>query len=181
MAFPDTPAVALPDPDSRTESDGASLRAKLNAILDPYRLEIEGLRTKVGYTASADTASLDYLINRSREQLAVFGHQGSLTVAAGTTRFRFPWAVTLLGVTAAIGTAPTGAAVVLDVNKNGSTIFTTQANRPTIAVNGFSTTAEPSPDITSMVAGDYLTVDRDQIGSSATGADLTVFIRYRRS
>lgn len=115
------------------------------------------------------------------EMLAVFGADGALTVRTGATRFRFPWAVTILGVTAAVGTAPTGASLIMDVSKNGTTIFTTQGNRPTIAAGANATASEPTPDVTSMAAGDYLTVDIDQIGSTVAGSDLSVFIRYRRT
>lgn len=115
------------------------------------------------------------------DALASFSRSGALVVSTGTGRFRFPFAATLLGVTAAINTAPTGAAVVVDVHKNGTTIFTSQANRPSIAISGNATTSEPAPDVTSVAAGDYLTVDVDQIGSTVAGSDLTVFVRYRRT
>jgi len=115
----------------------------------------------------------------SLEALATFSGAGVLTVGAGTSRFRFPFAATIVGVSAAVGTAPTGASLIIDVNKNGTTIFTTQANRPTI-VSGANHAVEATPDVTAVAAGDWLTVDRDQVGSSVAGADLSVFIRYRR-
>jgi hypothetical protein len=58
------------------------------------------------------------------------------------------------------------------VNKNGSTIFTTQANRPTI-VSG-ALTSVSVPDVTTWANGDYLTVDIDQVGSTTPGTDLQV-------
>ena len=115
------------------------------------------------------------------EDIATFAKTGTLAVGAGTGRFRFPWAATILGVTAAVNTAPTGASLIADVNKNGTTIFTTQSNRPTITATTNATTSEPTPGVTAIVAGDYLTVDIDQIGSTVAGADLTVFVRYRKT
>lgn len=123
------------------------------------------------------------------EDIVPYSKTGTLTTGTGTIRYRFPWAATLLGVTAAVNTAPsgttstpiTGASLVLDVNKNGTTIFTTQSNRPNIASGGTATAAEPTPDVTSIVAGDYLTVDIDYVGSTTAGADLTVIIRYKRA
>jgi hypothetical protein len=115
------------------------------------------------------------------EEMAPFSGAGTLAVGAGVGRFRFPFPATIIGVTAAVNTAPVGAAIILDVDKNGTTIFTTQANRPSIADGANATASEAVPDVTSMSAGDYLTVDRDQVGSTAAGADLTVFIRYRRT
>jgi hypothetical protein len=69
----------------------------------------------------------------------------------------------------------------VDVNKNGTTIFTTQANRPTVVAAANATAADAVPDVTAIASGDYLTVDRDQVGSATPGSDLTVFVRYQRT
>ena len=74
-------------------------------------------------------------------------------------------------------TAPTGASIVVDVNKNGTTIFTTQANRPTVAAAG-NVSGQAVPDVTSLAVGDYLTVDIDQVGSTIAGADLVVVLKF---
>ncbi len=110
--------------------------------------------------------------------LAPFEQPGVLAVAVGKGRYRFPIAVTLISVAATVNTAPTGASVLVDVNKNGTTIFTTQSNRPSIAASAFAS-SDATPDVTAMAAGDYLTVDIDQIGSTIPGADLEVLIRYK--
>ena len=106
-----------------------------------------------------------------------WSYPGALVAGGGPIRIPFPRAATITNVAAVINTAPTGASVIIDVNKNGTTIFTTQANRPTIAV---STNADntSTPDVTSIAANDYLTVDVDQIGSTVAGSDLTVRIDY---
>jgi hypothetical protein len=62
----------------------------------------------------------------------------------------------------------TGSTIV-DVNLNGTTIFTTQSGRPELAyddVDGVATSG--TPDVVTLVAGDILTIDIDQI---ATGAE----------
>lgn len=102
---------------------------------------------------------------------------GTLVVGTGQVRYYFHRAVTGLLVVAGVGTAPTGAAVIFDVNKNGTTAFTTQGNRPQIAVSTF-TDASSVPDITTAAAGDYLTVDVDQIGSTVAGANASISIFY---
>lgn len=106
---------------------------------------------------------------------------GILTVRTGVTRFRFPFGATILGISGMVSTAPTGAAIIFDVNRNGNSVFTSSLNRPQIAVGSFSTLTEIVPDVFSMTLGDYLTVDIDQIGSTVAGSDLTVFIRYRQT
>lgn len=107
--------------------------------------------------------------------LTVGNLPGTVAVGTGTTRFYNPFgrSMTLYKGFASVGTAPTGASLIVDINKNGTTIFTTQANRPTIAVSTFFDDT-PAPDVTSWPAGDYLTFDVDQIGSTVAGADLVV-------
>lgn len=99
-----------------------------------------------------------------------------LVTGTGATRLYNDTGVTLTisSVRASVGTAPTGATLIVDVNKNGTTIFTTQANRPAIAISG--NTATGTPDVTSWASGDYLTVDVDQVGSTVAGSDLTVVV-----
>lgn len=111
--------------------------------------------------------------------LIAFTRNGALAVLAGTTRFRVPVNCTILGVAATVGGAPTGASLIVDVNKNGTTLFTNQANRPTIAA-GANASGDTVPDITALVAGDYLTIDTDQVGSTVAGSDLVVVVRLRQ-
>jgi hypothetical protein len=113
-------------------------------------------------------------------QTISFARSGSLFVTTGQGRFVMPCAGTIIGVLASVGTAPTGAAVIADVLKNGTTVFTTSGNRPTIAISGnVSTTTVP--DVTTLVAGDYLTSDIDQVGSTIAGADLNVQVLWNPS
>lgn len=109
-----------------------------------------------------------------------FAKAGSLTGAAGPGTF--PWyndtgvPLTVRSVRASVGTAPAGAAVLVDVNLNGTTIFSTQANRPTIAA-GSKTSGKATGFSTSVIPdGGAITVDIDQVGTTAAGSDLVVQI-----
>lgn len=104
-----------------------------------------------------------------------FGVNGTLVVGAGSVRFYAPFACTLVRVQTAVGVAPTGASVIVDANKNGTTIFTAQANRPAIAASAY-VSSWVAPDVTTLAAGDYVTVDVDQVGSSVAGSDLVVML-----
>jgi hypothetical protein len=104
-----------------------------------------------------------------------FSHAGNAVVGSGTMRYYVDQTWTISTVRASVNVAPTGAAILVDVNKNGTTIFTTQANRPEIAVST-NTDVSGTPNVTSLASGDYLTVDIDQIGSTIAGADLVVTI-----
>jgi hypothetical protein len=115
------------------------------------------------------------------ESIVVFGHSHVLTVTAGASRYRFPFPATLVGISAAVGTAPTGAPILIDVNRGGATVFGFPSDRLSIAA-GEHDAAETTEILHSAIAaGDYLTCDIDQVGSSDPGADLTVFIRYQRN
>lgn len=109
-------------------------------------------------------------------QILPFSTSGNLTVGTGQHRIYNDTGVTQIirAVRASVGTAPTGAAVRVDVNKNGSSIFTTQANRPSIPVSQFTSGKVVNMDITTLADGDFITVDVDVIGSTIAGADLVV-------
>ena len=100
------------------------------------------------------------------------------TLATGNGALRLPImnTCTIVDVRAMVGGNPTGSSVIVDVNKNGTTIFTTQANRPTIAVSTNDSGAK-TPDVTSLAAGDYITADIDQVGSSFAGSDISIAVR----
>lgn len=104
-----------------------------------------------------------------------FSVTGNVSVASGAARLYPPEDVSIVSVRASLGLAPAGSLVIVDVNKNGTTIFTTQANRPAIAAGGH-VSAQKTSDVTALTTADYLTVDVDQIGSTTPGAHLTVIV-----
>lgn len=100
---------------------------------------------------------------------------GAISTATGTYRWYNDTdrPLTIAAVRASAGTAPTGSSLIVDVNIDGTTAYTTQANRPAIAVST-NTIAATLPDVTSVAAGSYLSFDVDQVGSSVAGSNLTV-------
>lgn len=112
---------------------------------------------------------------------ADFSTKGALVAVTGTVPWVAETSYTILGTICAVGTAPTGANLILDVKKNGVTIYTTTANRPTItAGTKVSATSWPTPNVTSLVAGDVLTLDVAQIGSTVAGSDLQAAVVLQR-
>jgi hypothetical protein len=75
----------------------------------------------------------------------------------------------------AVSTAPTGANLIVDIHKDGVTIFTNQAHRPEIVAAGF-TDGTTDIDVPNWADGEYLTAIVDQIGSAITGANLTIHV-----
>ena len=112
----------------------------------------------------------------ARPHTLPFSAAGTLSTQTGTNRLYNDsgksWQIQ--SVRATVGTAPSGSSIVIDINLSGTTIFTTQANRPTVADGAVTSGKISTMDITTVPAGSYLTVDIDQVGSSAPGANLTV-------
>lgn len=104
-----------------------------------------------------------------------FTFYGALEVGSGLLLVPMPAACTVTGYRVKGSTAPTGASVIFDINKNGTTIFTTQGNRPTVAISG-TTSTTTLPDVTAFAAGDYMGVDVDQIGSTIAGSDFVLMV-----
>ena len=116
-------------------------------------------------------------VPKHRQEIT-FSRTGALSAPlAGALKWSPGVAVTITGVRASVGTAPVGASILVDVNKNGVTIFTTQSNRPTIPAAGTTDDAN-AIDVPAVSAGEFLTVDIDQVGSTTPGSDLTVTIYY---
>lgn len=102
-----------------------------------------------------------------------------LIVVSGTHRIPImydgtPSSIAIKSIRAMVGTAPTGADIIIDIHKNGTTIFTTQGNRPAIAISAFDSGEVTNMNVTALAKGDYLTLDVDQIGSTIAGKDLVV-------
>ena len=93
---------------------------------------------------------------------------GILDTITGTTRLYIEESSTIARVRAAVGTPPQGQGVIAAVNLNGTQIAT-------VTIPAGEHTATTDPDIT-VDAGDYLTVDIAQAGTSEPGRDLVVTI-----
>lgn len=112
---------------------------------------------------------------------AVWTVVGTLTTSTDPA----PWlyfksARTITAVAGIVKTAPTGASIIIDIERstdNGATWTsiwnTTPANRLTISATNREGT-QTSFDTTALTAGDYLRVVTSQVGSTVAGADLTV-------
>ena len=104
----------------------------------------------------------------------------ALTTGTAKVTFRMPYAFTLTAVRASVTTAPTGAALTVDINEGGvsilSTLLTIDAGEKT------STTAATPAVISDTALADdaEITIDIDTVGSTVAGAGLKVtLIGYR--
>jgi len=110
------------------------------------------------------------------DQLFHYHIKGDLATS-GKQAIRMPFAGEITFVTAAVVTAPVGSTAIFDLHKNGTTMYTTQGNRPTIAAGSTYVTAA-LPDVKIWAAGDVLQLEIDQKGSGTDGADLSVVVGY---
>lgn len=115
------------------------------------------------------TGSINYVMG--------FFVAGNLNTGTVHVRNLAPRAGTIQNVAASVWYAPTGSSVIADVHKNGTTIFTTQANRPTIQ-SGQTKDTDAVPDGKAFVMNDEFVLHIDSIGVSGSGSDLQVQIRY---
>lgn len=108
----------------------------------------------------------------SAERMAVWTVDGALTVETGKLRIynHTGFSLTVTRVSAAVGSAAAGAAVIVDVNKNGTTILTTPLS---IAIGDYSATTTGIAT-SEWANGEYLTMDVDQISTGVGGTDLVV-------
>ena len=98
---------------------------------------------------------------------------GAVKTSTGTTRWWAPTNLSVASVICSVSTVPTGSALNLAIKKNGTTIETTSI---------LADTATSSKDVSlSILAGDYITIDITQVGSTVPGADLVVTFLYFRN
>lgn len=121
--------------------------------------------------ANSNFASLDKIA------LIIAASDETTALTTGTTKttFRMPFAMTLTEVRASVTTAPTGAAIIIDVNQNGASVVATE--RPAILAGEKTSTTSTTPGVvsTSALTDDAeITIDIDQVGSTIAGAGLKV-------
>ena len=123
-------------------------------------------------------AGTDYELSEGRPTF-VFTITGTLSTGTSKTPILpVHRALTIVRAYAVVKTAPTGANLIIDINKNASTIWSTQANRLTI-VAGATSGNQTSFNTTALAVDDSLTIDVDTVGSTIAGADLTVTLRCK--
>ena len=100
---------------------------------------------------------------------------GVLSVAAGVAAFVASKSITINKVYLYGFTLGASSNTIVDIHLNGTTIFTTQGNRPSLAYNDADHVAvSGAPELTSLVTGDVLTMDIDQVAVGSSGLTVVV-------
>lgn len=87
-----------------------------------------------------------------------------------------PWEI--VDVAIGVSEAPLGADLVTDMNLNGVTLFTTQANRPRVPAGALRSVAVTVPDITTIPAYARVTIEDDGAGTERRGRNRLLIMRY---
>lgn len=141
----------------------------------PYSKETEAVGSKDRVVTTAVLAE----ILRTRTTTAVQwdvtrDETTDLAVASAVLTFRMPFAFSLTEVRASVTTAPVGAAIQIDVNANGTSIFSTvlSIDDGSNTSVGSAAPAALNSDPTAIADDDEITVDVTQVGSTTAGAGL---------
>lgn len=97
--------------------------------------------------------------------------------AAIPVRMLAPWAGNIQNVVASVNVAPVTSAIIIDIHKNGTTVFTNQANRPQINPGSLDDLSSPV-DVSGFSLNDVFTCHIDQ-APVAGGEGLLVQVRVR--
>jgi hypothetical protein len=115
-----------------------------------------------------------------RVEAVPFTKQGVLTVTTSSGQYPIAGGTfNIDSIVARVVTPPTGAAIILNVLKDGVSIFPTNASRPTIAP-GSNVAVVGAWTPTMLADGDFLGVTIAQVGSTFAGDTLVASVRLVR-
>jgi len=141
----------------------------------------------LGATAAAgtsgDAARADHVHQRDTDIYKVPVGDESTAVTAGTNkiRFRADFTGTLIAVRAGVNTAPTGSTLIVDINKNGTSMLGAKLSIDPAETTSATAASGATITTSSIMDDDEIGIDIDQIGSTVAGAGLKVSLYVRRA
>lgn len=128
-----------------------------------------GNKIKADAVDALDSDEVETLIFDKADH-KTYSYTGTLVVNTGEKRLYMTRTGSFGDFDMFVSTAPSGADLTVQINKNGSQIAT-----GTLSAGDLSSTDNSIPTSQAgFVSGDYLTVDITQIGSSTAGEDLYI-------
>ena len=165
LAYDDADGVASGTPDVTGVNAGDVLRLDIDsAAVGAARLAVV---IALGYTSVVPPVQQLYFAKEGRVEAQI----GALRIYNRTGRRR-----TIQGVYLSVTTAPTEDDLIVDVNKNGTSLFQ-EANRPRVQAGQYSGQSTSLLDYV-WDEGDYLTADIDQAGGAYGGDNLVITVVY---
>lgn len=182
--------VRYSDVGSPSTSEHQSVLASVNSLLDRLGVieskgYLTGLTSEGGLlitpsgdgTMHLDPTFLPFGEENPPSEIEFF-RSSVLSVETGASRWYAWQRVHVFNIRASVNTPPQGGSVVLDVRRNGVSLYGSSPElRPTI-LDGQNTTITSLPGEVILEEGDYLSVDIAEVGETNQGADLSIQLRY---
>lgn len=159
-----------------------SISVTLDSISDvdattPANGDILQFNSSTGHWTATNIPALT---GGTQKDVFTFSAPGTLTPVSGTMAIGIPFAYTVNKVMLHAGTAPQGGTIFCDVNVDGTTIFTSGADRRPRIASGTQLSTQGVPgagDTPTVAANKVLSIDIDSVGTSPNeGQDLTVSV-----
>lgn len=128
------------------------------------------------YSNASRWFQLSRSANRIEESLVVAASDEvtALTTGAAKITFRMPYAFKLTSIRCHVTTAPTDAALIVDVNQDGISILSTKLTIDASEKTSSTAAIPPVMSTTDLTDDAEITIDIDQVGSTIAGAGLKV-------
>lgn len=135
---------------------------------------VAGSNITLTYNDGADSLTIAATSVNDPIMVDLTDEGATVVVATGIRTIRMPYAYTLSSVKLMCTTAPTGAAIIVNIKKNGTTIFSTKVQIDATGTTSVGSGTAHVLSTTSFAADDVVTFDVDQVGSTIAGAGLKV-------
>jgi hypothetical protein len=131
-------------------------------------------------SSTAVSASSAFAFPTNTHCLIFKVHQTETTPLVGGATLVYglhmPYDFDLIDVRLSVTTAPVGQDAIIDVNQNGTTIFTTRPHIDDGEKSSFTSSTPGTLSVTSLSEDDLMTVDIDQAGTTTSGGGLKVVL-----
>jgi hypothetical protein len=97
-----------------------------------------------------------------------------LTAGVAKMTFRAPYNFKLTNVRASVNEAPTGSTIIVDINKNGTTVLSTKLSIDATEKTSFTAAVPHVISVNTFQTDNEITIDLDQVGSTSAGKGLKV-------
>lgn len=114
-------------------------------------------------------------LDKKRIRTVLWFMSSDATVGTDKSAFlEMDFNATIVAAYARAKTGPSGADLIFDINKNGTSIWAVRPGNRLKITSGSTTGSQVLFDTTLLNKGNTLSIDIDQVGSSTAGKDITV-------
>ena len=106
--------------------------------------------------------------------------QSALSGGNGSQPYPYTGIGEVVYVRVVVGIAPSGADLIVNIKRNGASLWAAAGSQPTIAADAYDSGLFEPDQNESVSDGDIFTLDIDQVGSSTPGGFLTVVLYVRQ-